>query len=910
MSNAMRSSKSILAGLAAGALTVALVPMAASSAQAATSTLTLGFPSMTVIQDATVKPAIPVTYKVDGLNSALTGVTLVNSITDKDGASVLGTSTTTFLDDTTVNTQSSTGVSAFNLQNGAGAANFTSITAGTYTLSVTAVSTTTGVAVATTSMPFAVVTTAAAGTVGGTITFVASQSLTATAVTSATVATGALVSGSAPVFARVLNAAGGPVVAAGALVTASATPTSGGSNRTAFGAATALGAAAGIYELPYTGADTWSASAGTGGITAAFASPVNQVTGTLPVTLSASATMTDLAITSAVEGPASAGSTADDTVAVPAVNGVKFTVSGITKIAGVGSAGVPVSFAVAGRNAADSAAATAFSSITPATATTVTSTAGGAVALEYTVSNPVNNTGARVTATFPGGSKTFYIQFQTPVVTAVETPAANVSAANSGSVALGAIVVDQFGQPVPGLPVQAAVTGVAATSSPASLTTNAAGEVTYTIEVPTGTVAGATSALTFTAWNGSAFSGPTAVINVTYIAGSAAVAALNVTGSYNAAASSYSALTGGKLNKATTPLFINTQADLSAAYTPANDGTAWKIQATATNASGSTVAGAPITIKAADGGYVRNPSTGRWVTQTLVYTDTSGIATAVLSATKTGDISYTVSSGATTSTVSAIFNNRPTDARTVTVVSSAKEVKAGDGATIVATVNDRFGNPVQGVSVVFTEEGPGFMAGTGTATTGVAGRAEGTLVTVAGLNGVSVVTATVAATQTVTMPTVIPSSTDQVYASLANATLQTGNAVDKVSSYTIASPPVATALATVLGVTAGNTAAPVAIEVKTTIDTKSITITGSRTTVSGASGIMVDGVTTGIEDGKTVTPFIRFPGQTTFTAGSARPVISDSGVTWQRKTGKRVTVYLELSDDAAVKSNRVTIQAN
>ena len=906
----MRSSKSILAGLAAGALTLALVPMAASSAQAATASVTLGFPSMTVIQDATVKPAIPVTYKVDGLNSALTGITLVSSITDKDGASVLGTTTSTFFaDDTSLNTQSSVGVSAFNLQNGTQNAVFTSIPAGTYAFTVTAVSQSTGVAVATSTMPFAVVTTAAAGTVGGTASFVSAQSLTATPVTSATVATSTAVSSSAPVYARFLNAAGGPIVGAPALVTAAATPTSGGSNTTAFGTAVASGSAPGIYSLPYAGADTWSASPGAGSIKASFASPVNQIVGTLPVTLSASATMTDLAIASAVEGTASAGSTADDSTAVPAVNGVKFVVSGITKVSGTAAAGVPVTFTVAGRNAADGADATAFSAISPATATTVTSGAGGSVSLEYTVSNPVNNTGARVTATFPGGSKTFYIQFQTPVVTAVVTPATDVSAANTGDVTLGAVVVDQFGEPVSGLPVQAAVTGVAATTTPASLTTNAAGAVTYTISVPAGTVAGATSALTFTAWNGSSFAGPTATINVTYISGSAAVAALNVAGSFNAAASSYSALTGGKLNSATTPLFVNTQADLSTAYTPANDGHAWKIQATATNASGSVVAGAPVTIKAADGGYVQSPTTGRWVPEAVVYTNSSGIATAVLSATKTGDISYTVTSGATSSTVSAVFHNRPTDARTVTIESSKTEVKAGDGATIVATVSDRFGNPVQGVSVVFTEEGPGFMAGTGTATTGVAGRAEGTLVTVAGLNGVSVVTATVASTQTVTMPTAIPTSTDQVYASLANATLQTGNAVDKASGYTLANPPVATALATVLGVPAGNQAAPVSVQVKTSIDTKSISITGSRTTVSGKPGIRIDGVVTGIDNGKTVVPYFRFPGETTFAQGSARPVIEDSGFTWQRKTGKKFYAYVT-SDDGAVKSNRVIIPAN
>ena len=908
MYNAMRSSKRLLAGLAAGALTVALVPMVASSAQAATSSVTLGFPSMTVIQDATIKPAIPVTYKVDGLNAGLTGITLVPTIVDKDGVSVLGTTASTFFsDDTALNTQTApnSGISAFNLQNGQQNAVFTSIPAGTYTLSVTAVSQSTGVAVATSSMPFAVVTTAAAGGISGAVSFVSAQSLTATAVTSATVATGSAVSAATPVYAAFLNAAGGPIVGAGALFTAAAATTS--ATTTSLGAGTAAAAAPGIYSFTYGGGDTWSASPGAGSIRAYFASPVNQLVGTLPVTLSASATMTDLAITSAVEGTASAGSTADDSTAVPAVNGVKFKVSGITKVSSVATAGVPVTFTVAGRNQVDGANATAFSAISPATATTVTSGAGGTVDLEYTVSNPVNNTGARVTATYPGGSKTFYIQFQTPVVSAVEVASTTVSASNSGNLTLGAVVVDQFGEPVKSLPVQAAVTGVGATTTPASLTTNASGEVSYTIAVPAGTVAGATSALTFTSWNGSAFSGPANTINITYVAGSAAVANLAVKGAFAANAGSYTALTAGKLNSATTPLYVNTQVDVTAPYTPAADGYAWKIQATATNATGAAVAGAPIVITPASGGYVQNPATGRWATSATVYSDASGLATAVLAATKTGDISYSVTSGAASATVSAVYDNRPTDARYVAIASSASTVKAGDGATITATVTDRFGNPVRGVLVTFSEEGPGYIAGSGQAVSSAAGRTEATLVTVAGLNGVSRVTADVAATQSVSMPQALPSATAQTYATLVGATLQTGNLVDKVSSYN-AWPPVNATTATVLGVTAGNTAAAVPVEVSAA-GGKTISITGSRTTVSGKPGIRIDGVVTGIDNGKTVIPYFRFPGETTFAQGTARPVIEQSGFTWQRKTGKKFYAYVT-SDDGAVTSNRVIIAAN
>lgn len=90
---------------------------------------------------------------------------------------------------------------------------------------------------------------------------------------------------------------------------------------------------------------------------------------------------------------------------------------------------------------------------------------------------------------------------------------------------------------------------------------------------------------------------------------------------------------------------------------------------------------------------------------------------------------------------------------------------------------------------------------------------------------------------------------------------------------------------------------------------KSIIITGERTTVGGKSGITVNGTTTGFKKGDTVVPYIRFPGQTVFTAGSARPKIdADGSFSWQRKTGERVTVLI--TDDGLITSNRVTIQTD
>jgi len=90
---------------------------------------------------------------------------------------------------------------------------------------------------------------------------------------------------------------------------------------------------------------------------------------------------------------------------------------------------------------------------------------------------------------------------------------------------------------------------------------------------------------------------------------------------------------------------------------------------------------------------------------------------------------------------------------------------------------------------------------------------------------------------------------------------------------------------------------------------KTIVIVGERGTVSGKPGIVVDGATTGFESGKTVIPYVRFPGGE-YTQGTARPAISAAGdFEWSRKTGKKAYVYFT-SDDGAVPSNRIIIAAS
>ena len=80
--------------------------------------------------------------------------------------------------------------------------------------------------------------------------------------------------------------------------------------------------------------------------------------------------------------------------------------------------------------------------------------------------------------------------------------------------------------------------------------------------------------------------------------------------------------------------------------------------------------------------------------------------------------------------------------------------------------------------------------------------------------------------------------------------------------------------------------------------------------MSGKPGIIVNGTTTGFTKGDTVVPYIRFPGETTYTQGSARPEIgADGSFSWSRKTGKKLYVYVT-DEDGSVTSNRVTIEMN
>ena len=89
----------------------------------------------------------------------------------------------------------------------------------------------------------------------------------------------------------------------------------------------------------------------------------------------------------------------------------------------------------------------------------------------------------------------------------------------------------------------------------------------------------------------------------------------------------------------------------------------------------------------------------------------------------------------------------------------------------------------------------------------------------------------------------------------------------------------------------------------------SLLISGARGEVRGVPGVIVSGTSTGLGRGAILRSMVRFPGQTSYTQGSASILVDQDGAfTWQRRTGKKTYVYLETSD-GTTRSNRVVIPA-
>ena len=308
-----------------------------------------------------------------------------------------------------------------------------------------------------------------------------------------------------------------------------------------------------------------------------------------------------------------------------------------------------------------------------------------------------------------------------------------------------------------------------------------------------------------------------------------------------------------------------------------------QVNAVVRNTAGAVIQGVAVSVTGSEGVFFASgagptavavaPAT-RLSTLSL-FTDASGLVQFEALFTKTGTNTITVSSGGKTSTYVVEVYNAAGDARILSVSPAKVSASSRGAAELVATVKDGYGNPVAGATVNASATTPGVF--------GAVSSIQGTT------NEKGIVTF-----------------------SLTAAGAATG--VSEVSFVGTGGQFATTAAAAATQATTLGLAAPVRLGASEVTFTgapadRSITITGSRTTVSGKPGIKIDGAVTGIENGKTVVPYFRFPGETTFAQGTARPVISGGKFTWERKTGKKFYAYVT-NDDGAVKSNRVIIAAN
>ena len=436
-------------------------------------------------------------------------------------------------------------------------------------------------------------------------------------------------------------------------------------------------------------------------------------------------------------------------------------------------------------------------------------------------------------------------------------------------------VTDQFGTPQSNWTVQiyrgATVSGGTFLSQG---TTDAAGKTSVSVTNVAGIVSGTTEQYSITTFYGSQVATDNSTLWINYTT-DGNITGLNVT-----------ATSGTAFSNLTTPASLATipyqyvPFTGTAATTAGAPGTYTVATATGTpsgNLSVFTPTATPannITVTVGAGAKVSALPTNAWDGGAQSVTVRSG-APVYVWATTTGDHEVVFTSGGLTAIGKIKVATAAAAAYNVAITPKEQTIAKGGFGEAFVTVTDVFGNAVPG--------GDDTNALTVTATGEVR------------LGGLNV-------TQNVTV-----GANGTAAISLVAGSDGTGSG-SVTPKFGVSAPAWQASFVPPTGAPAPKTSDAAVVKVGAVVD-RSITITGSRTTVSGKPGIKIEGVVSGIEDGKTVIPYFRFPGETTFAQGSARPEIADGSFTWQRKTGKKFYAYVT-NDDGAVKSNRVIIAAN
>ena len=298
----------------------------------------------------------------------------------------------------------------------------------------------------------------------------------------------------------------------------------------------------------------------------------------------------------------------------------------------------------------------------------------------------------------------------------IKTPTANPKVLNGATNAFSVKATDLFGRILASQPVTMTVSGRNTLSQ--TVVTDATGFAAFTY-TDAGTTATATAdAVSFGATN-AAGAATAATRTITYIATAIAVGTVSLSAD------------------ATTRTVDNVQSDAAFGYAAA--GAVATLKATVRLATGA-VAGSGVLVTFNGGTsdlFVDGVNTA--------VTDTNGEATATVYRNLAGTSTYTATSGGVTSAATSgtkWSNTDSTDARYTTITSDPATAKSQGVIRVTAKVTDRWGNPVNNVSLSLTEEGAGRLyagvAATGTTTT--TGTYSWDLTSLAGETGSNVVT--------------------------------------------------------------------------------------------------------------------------------------------------------------------------
>jgi hypothetical protein len=255
-----------------------------------------------------------------------------------------------------------------------------------------------------------------------------------------------------------------------------------------------------------------------------------------------------------------------------------------------------------------------------------------------------------------------------------------------------AALTDQYGAAIANSSITVTVAGRNGSVASSTIVTNADGEVTYSL-TDTGTV-GTTDTITFTSVSDSSVTG-----SATLTYGTTTVTTLSVYTAPHVAA-----------GVADANIIYSDKKDIDASSKAGASATTQPVAVLAKDANGVVMSGVPVTFTIAGTGC------GLLSTKGTVYTGADGLASTSIYAWLEGKCTVTATAGGQTTTTDAYFVQTGTgEARTITAAVS--------GGLVTATVKDRFGNPIKGVSVYATRTGEGYFGNGSSATSGTTGEA-------------------------------------------------------------------------------------------------------------------------------------------------------------------------------------------